>query len=184
MFEIHYIVASYCGVFTPWKSCNFEIRSREYATVDEAVFSPCRAEFCPCVAESHLASPRLLPGNSCKHLDDARMGTGHVTASAVGKSFFRVSDQGFIGETEARLQAVLEYFSVSSRLELWREDLCVIIGAWDCGSSLLRSVVRRRLVETGNPSACATVNWEVCISAIALYCLHVSGIRCECVTKC
>jgi hypothetical protein len=35
--------------------------------------------------------------------------------------------------------------------------------------SVLRSVVRRRLVKTANPSACATVNWKVCKSAIALY---------------
>jgi hypothetical protein len=35
---------------------------------------------------------------------------------------------------------------------------------------VLRSVVRRRLVETGNPSACATVCRKVCIPAIALYC--------------
>jgi hypothetical protein len=34
----------YCGVFTQRKTCNLEIRSRDYATVDEAVFSPCRAE--------------------------------------------------------------------------------------------------------------------------------------------
>jgi hypothetical protein len=32
----------YCGVFTSCKNCNFETRSRDYATVDEAVFSPCR----------------------------------------------------------------------------------------------------------------------------------------------
>jgi hypothetical protein len=34
----------YCGVFTPCNNCNLETRSRDYATVDEAVFSPCRAE--------------------------------------------------------------------------------------------------------------------------------------------
>jgi hypothetical protein len=34
----------YCGVFTPCKNCNIETRSRGYATVDEAVFSPWRAE--------------------------------------------------------------------------------------------------------------------------------------------
>jgi hypothetical protein len=38
--------------------------------------------------------------------------------------------------------------------------------------SVLRSVARRRLVETENPSACATVNWKVCKSAIALYGLY------------
>jgi hypothetical protein len=30
------------------------------------------------------------------------------------------------------------------------------------------SVARRRLVKTDNPSACATVNWKLCKSAIAL----------------
>jgi hypothetical protein len=37
--------------------------------------------------------------------------------------------------------------------------------------SVLRSVARRRLVKTENPSACATVNCKLCKSAIALYCL-------------
>jgi hypothetical protein len=35
--------------------------------------------------------------------------------------------------------------------------------------SELRFVARRRLVKTDNPSACATVNWKLCKSAIALY---------------
>jgi hypothetical protein len=34
----------YCGVFMTYKNCNIETRSRNYATVDEAVFSPCLAE--------------------------------------------------------------------------------------------------------------------------------------------
>jgi hypothetical protein len=33
--------------------------------------------------ESRIASPHLLPGNSYKHLDNARMGKGHVTALAM-----------------------------------------------------------------------------------------------------
>jgi hypothetical protein len=33
-----------CDLFTPYKNCNIETRSRDYAKVDEAVFSPCRAE--------------------------------------------------------------------------------------------------------------------------------------------
>jgi hypothetical protein len=32
------------------------------------------------------------------------------------------------------------------------------------------SVATMRLVKTGNPSACVTVNCKVCRSAIALYC--------------
>jgi hypothetical protein len=36
-------------------------------------------------------------------------------------------------------------------------------------------------VESGNHSACATVNWKVCKSAIALYCRRVSVIKSECV---
>jgi hypothetical protein len=35
--------------------------------------------------------------------------------------------------------------------------------------SVLRSVARRRLVKTENPSACAKVNCKVCNSAIAPY---------------
>jgi hypothetical protein len=33
-----------------------------------------------------------------------------------------------------------------------------------------KSVARIRLVNTKNPSACATVNWRVCAIAIALVC--------------
>jgi hypothetical protein len=81
-------------------------------------------------------------------------------------------------------------FQVSSRRELWRmllwrEDLCVIFGVWDCGIFfVLRSVARRRVVKTGNPSTSATVNWKVCKREIALYCLCVSIIKSECLTKC
>jgi hypothetical protein len=35
--------------------------------------------------------------------------------------------------------------------------------------TVLGSIARRPLVEIENPSACATVNWKVCKSAIALY---------------
>jgi hypothetical protein len=38
-------------------------------------------------------------------------------------------------------------------------------------------------VERENPSACALVNCKLCKSAIALYCLYVSVIKSECVTK-
>jgi hypothetical protein len=48
---------------------------------------------------------------------------------------------------------------------------------------VLKSVARRQLVERENPSVCATVNWKVRISAIALYCLCVSITKSECVTQ-
>jgi hypothetical protein len=50
------MLLKYCGVFTPCKNCNIETRSHDYATVDEAVFSPCRAQ--PSRDESRIASPR------------------------------------------------------------------------------------------------------------------------------
>jgi hypothetical protein len=46
-----------------------------------------------------------------------------------------------------------------------------------------KSVARRRLVKTENPSVCATVNWKLCISATTLYCLCVSVTKSECVTQ-
>jgi hypothetical protein len=87
---------TYCGIFTPCKNCNIEIRSRDYATVDEAVFSPCRAEPSRAVtsrASRRKASPRLLPGNSYKHLNDKRVRKGHVTASAVTSRVSTVTQQ-------------------------------------------------------------------------------------------
>jgi hypothetical protein len=79
----------YCGVFTPCRNCNIETRSRDYATVGEVVFSPCRAKRCrivpsrasPHPATSRIASPRLLLSDSCKHLDDAKVGRDHVTSA-------------------------------------------------------------------------------------------------------
>jgi hypothetical protein len=38
-------------------------------------------------------------------------------------------------------------------------------------------------VETQNPSTCATVDWKVRKSAIALHCLYLSVIKRECVTE-
>jgi hypothetical protein len=56
--------------------------------------------------ESCIASPRLLPGNSYKHLDNARVGKGHVTASAVTQQLkhFSLVRSRVIGKTEVRLQ--------------------------------------------------------------------------------
>jgi hypothetical protein len=45
------------------------------------------------------------------------------------------------------------------------------------------SVARRRLVESENPSACATVNCNWCGRDKALYCLYLSVIMSECVTN-
>jgi hypothetical protein len=46
--------------------------------------------------------------------------------------------------------------------------------------SVLRSIARRRVVETENPSACATVGYKVCKSATATY---LSVIKRGCVTE-
>jgi hypothetical protein len=62
------------GVFTPCKNCNFGKPSRDYTTVEEAVFSLCRAA-------PHLASPRLLLSDNFKRLDRATVRRGHVTSA-------------------------------------------------------------------------------------------------------
>jgi hypothetical protein len=91
-------IVSYCGVFTPCKNCNIETRSHDYAIVDEAVFSSFRgeqnlAEAWTSHSSRHLTS--LLPGSSYKHLDNARVRKGHMTALATTqqlKVFSRMSD--------------------------------------------------------------------------------------------
>jgi hypothetical protein len=42
---------------------------------------------------------------------------------------------------------------------------------------VLRSVARKRILETENPSVCATVNWKLCKSAMVLY---LSAIKRTC----
>jgi hypothetical protein len=74
-------------------------------------------------------------------------------------SVFPVSDQGYIGETEAHLQVILAYFSARGSRGFCEER--IYVSYLECETVtvyVLRSVARRRLVETGNPSACATVN--------------------------
>jgi hypothetical protein len=86
-----------------------------------------------------------------------------------------VSDQGFIGETEARLRVSSREQTAAEGSELGKSRSCelrlyVCYSAVTCGVWLsktiivcvLKAVARRRLVETENPSACATVNWKMC----------------------
>jgi hypothetical protein len=80
-------IPKYCGVFTPCKNCNIETRSYDYATVDEAVFSPCWGELW------RIPSPCLLPGNSYKHFDNTRVGKGHMTVSAATSRVSTVTQQ-------------------------------------------------------------------------------------------
>jgi hypothetical protein len=75
-----------------------------------------RAEQCQAVNESLIASHHLasLPGNSYKHLDDARVEKGHVTASTVTqqlKCFPAFQIQGFIGVGSRRDQYSSQEFS-------------------------------------------------------------------------
>jgi hypothetical protein len=106
----------YCGVFTPCKNCNIETISRNYATVDEAVFSPCRAV-------TSRASPCLVFSQAAAINTWMTQGWGRVTWPRQqwrnNLSVSRVSDQGFIGETEANSGVVIGEFSagiaVSSR---------------------------------------------------------------------
>jgi hypothetical protein len=64
--------------------------------------------------------------------------------------------------------------------KVWREDFVCNICS---DSSALRSVARRQLAETEHSSACEMVNWKVCNTAIVLYCMYLSVIQKECVTK-
>jgi hypothetical protein len=72
-------------------------RSRDYATVDEAVFSPCRAEPSSVVpwrvARRVTATCLSFPCNNHKHFYDARVWRGHVTASAVTSRVSTVTQQ-------------------------------------------------------------------------------------------
>jgi hypothetical protein len=206
-----------CGVFTPFKNCSIETRSRDYATVDEAVFPPWRAKqnraepwrvahrlvsssitshrlASPLIASHRLASPRLVCCQATaintwmtqewRGVTWPRQQWLHAFQqwrnnwSTVGRSVSRVSDQGFIGETEARLR-------VSSRWEIAGGSSWVVSShpVKTLIVSVLRAVARRRLGKTKNPSAYATVNWKVCKWAITLYCLYISVFRCECVTQ-
>jgi hypothetical protein len=60
---------------------------------------------------------------------------------------------------------------IAVKLEVLLKILGVILVVIWVLVSVPRSVARRRLVETESPGACAPVTWNVCKSAIALYCL-------------
>jgi hypothetical protein len=100
-------------------------------------------------AVTSCTSHRLLPGNRYKHLDNTS-GEGlsdlcsdiscfNSSTTVEALLFFCMSDQGFIGETVARLWVVLgerQPREICSWRELWtvflwREDFCVIFGVWD-----------------------------------------------------
>jgi hypothetical protein len=169
-------------------------RYHDYATVDGAVFSPCQAE--QSHDESRIASPHLLPGNSYKHLDDTRVGKGHVTTSAVTQQlkcfplvrsrvyrrdwsqFWRSYQWVLNGRQPWKVRNWRRADLENWRLYVWHLKSETVVVC------VLRSVARRWLVERENPSACATVNWKVCISAVVLYCLYVRVIKCACVTNC
>jgi hypothetical protein len=88
---------TYCGVSMPCKNHNIKTHSRDYETIDEAVFSLCQTQESRAMT-SHIALPHLLPGNSYKHLDYAGGRKGHhVSSDTTIKVFSRKSDQGFIG---------------------------------------------------------------------------------------
>jgi hypothetical protein len=57
-----------CGVFRPCKNCNIETRSRDYVRVDEAVFSPCRAELCHAVpSDCELCKSGKIVISNCSY---------------------------------------------------------------------------------------------------------------------
>jgi hypothetical protein len=165
------------------KNCNIETRSHDYVTIDERVFSPCRAEVCRAVTSR--ASPRLVychataintwmsqewgwftwSRQQCRHaFQQWRNNWG-----TVGRSVSRTSNQGFIGETEARLlvsslwditveglklerfwSCELKTLSVNGSL-----SLCVIFGVICSAISYIFNFVTR----TG--LVCVTVNNKV-----------------------
>jgi hypothetical protein len=110
----HDSILKYCGLFTPCGGCGSEARYRDCATVDEAVFSPCRTELCH-VVPSHasprpalpsIASPRPLLGDTVNA--SMTQEWGEVTWPPRVPQWrnnrralvFRLLDQGFISETE------------------------------------------------------------------------------------
>jgi hypothetical protein len=128
---------------------NLETRSRDYVTIDEAVFSPCQAELCRVVTSRASARCQATAINTWKMQEWGWVTRPprvpkwrHVFPQWCNNRralFSRVSDQRFIGETEARLQVVLEEFSVADTcgrfmvgedLIVWIEDLVWAVFSW------------------------------------------------------
>jgi hypothetical protein len=73
----------------PCKNYNLKTLSHDYATVDEAMLSLCRAELCrvmlnhtlPRSALPRIAMPCLLLSDSCKNLDRTTVRRVHVTSA-------------------------------------------------------------------------------------------------------
>jgi hypothetical protein len=162
---------------------NIETHSHDYATVDEAVFSPCRDE--SHIASYRLASSRLVCCQATAINTWMTQEWGGVTWprqqwchafqqwrnnwSTIERSISCMSDQGFIGETGARssVSSWWETTMEGSQLEkIWSCELKtlnvtgrlssgVIFGLiWSASSCVFNCVTRRGLV-------CVTVNHKV-----------------------
>jgi hypothetical protein len=74
------------------------VTSKHVPTITQQLTKRCflraeRSRTEPSRSWRRITSPRLLPGNSYKHLDDARVGKGHVTASVVTSRVATVTQQ-------------------------------------------------------------------------------------------
>jgi hypothetical protein len=100
-----------------------------------------------------------------------RISKGAVSCNRV--EFRDVSLPGYeLGSRGNELSRVFGTGSYKTMIRKWvrrrKEDsMCDLKLQWDCD----KSFARIRLVKAENPSACATVNCNVCRSAIALYVL-------------
>jgi hypothetical protein len=105
---------SYCGVLTPCKSCNIETHSHDYATVCEAVFSLWQVAHrltSLCLVCCQATAINTWMTQEWRRVTWTYQQWRHVFQRWHNNwSVSRVSDQGFAGETEARLR-------VSSRWE-------------------------------------------------------------------
>jgi hypothetical protein len=149
----------YFGIFTPYKNCNIETCSHDYATVDEAVFSLCRAEQNRAEPSWGEPSRTELSREQVPHC----IASPRCQATAINtwmtqklKRFLACQIQGFIGVRSSSSQVLTVADSRRRfvvKMKNWRvirrRDLCVIVEVWNCYSCVLRAVAGKRLVETG-----------------------------------